>query len=70
MKLWNDEYPKRKKLPEQEPVAAWVVLIWNLWTWVTWPWYVRKLKLAGFKRKGWMCWEYNGMSSDRGVPPE
>lgn len=49
-----------KPLPPEPVIHPLTRLRWRLWDYLTWPRDVRKLKRAGFRRVGWMAWEYGG----------
>ncbi len=53
-----------KPLPPEPVIPPLTRLRWRLRDYLTWPWDIRKLKRAGFRRVGWMTWEYDG--SQRG----
>lgn len=36
----------------------WARTGWRVWEWITWPLETRCLKRAGFRRTGFMTWEY------------
>lgn len=54
-----------KQLPPEPDIRLRTRVIWWLWCHLTWPFEVRKLKAEGFRRVGWMEWEYDGGNDGR-----